>query len=908
MSVVGYLMPMLGIFTMAVRSRDEDFEVRFSIQEGSPPHTYVGNIALGAQLDQVYNATIRQKFEYGFISELDDQQLFHVERRTGLLRSTNPIDRELRCPGLPDCSISLSVAITRPVEYFQVISVIVDIEDVNDNAPEFNPSRYTVSFSEADPVGTVRSLPIALDEDSPRYGVQSYRMITANRTFELQEVTNRVNGLTDLRLMQMAPLDRETVDRYEVVIEALDGGRPPMNGTLRVEIIIQDDNDHSPVFRNSSFRVEVPESMPLNATIFKAKARDPDLGDNGRVQYSFAPRTATLYRQLFQIDSRNGEISLRKHLDFETTEEYHLEILASDSGPNSQSSLATLVVKVLDVNDNIPQITISTLNSRREAEVAENLPSGQFAGHVLVQDADMGENGEVECTIVSEAFHLEMMRPNQYKITTAISLDRESVDRYILSVRCWDNGRPSLTSRENLTVLVGDVNDHAPSFEKSEYVAIVEENNPYEKDLLRLNATDKDWGLNAQVSYSILEPRMADYVYILDRSGVIRSRTVLDYEKQHALVFTVMARDRGSPPRSSTASVTINIMDQNDNEPIFSDRFYSFGVLENQEKDTPVGHVTAFDADSPPLDQFEFSLSTPNSQLTPRNLFRIDPSSGEILTQRPLDREEDNKYQLIVFATDTDNPIFVASASVTVNIEDENDNAPVITFPDRNNGTYSMSTKVPIGSNITRIFASDADIGQNAKLHYKISSISLQHDRSGKTYLHRFLLDEETGLLSTNFDFQSTTQEYYNIDIVVSDSGVTAMETRARLVIKVDENIPYIPPGQAALVKNRNLTIIITVAAISGFIIVVLIIAIVLLKSMDRRRTWRGKEYNCRQAEEQKILNDLNLKGVEANGRLNGRQFSGTKGSKEEYPMDLKWSDSLGRKTKQVSDTMHLIF
>ena len=869
-------------------ARTRDLTASFEIVEQSQGQTYVGNVADGAGLDQIYNVTIRNMLEFGFIPQPGhDKEFFHIESDTGILRTSQAIDRDVKCAGKTDCRINIAVAILKPVDFFQVISVNVDLIDVNDNTPAFNPNEYGIKFSESDPIGTSRSLPIALDLDSPRFGVQDYTMITHVDEFRLEKNINEGSGLTDLKLVLVESLDREIVDTYMVIIEAVDGGSPSLTGSLLIDIAVEDDNDHSPQFQNDSYVISVREDLLFNATFFMIRATDPDAGDNGRIIYSFAPLTASLYGAQFKINPHTGAISLKRKLDYESVKSFHLEVVAADMAPNSRSTLAQVELNVIDINDNYPEITISTLTDREVAEVQENEPPPKFVAYVSVFDSDVGENGEVLCDLSHQSFDLVTISTNQYKILTTESLDREAVGNYILKVVCYDMGDPSLRSSQDLHVLVGDDNDHAPTFHPSHYSESIRENNMVDAFILRLNASDADAGPNARLEYSIVEPVVSKYIYVQEKAGVIRAAQVLDYERIQTIEFTVMVRDHGDPPRSASAFVTINIMDTNDKAPQFPNQLYSFSVKENLDTNTVVGQVTAFDLDSPPYDVLEYSISTRYQD--DQGYFDVDTITGEIIAMTSLDREERSIYYLSVFASDVDNPSLIGSASVTIYVDDENDNFPVITFPEHNR-TFEVSTKVPLGYNITRIIVEDDDIGDNARISYDI----LSGDDDGL-----FVIEEDLGVISVVEDLTPIDYAEFFLRILVQDHGVPDKADTIDIVLIVDSRLAYYPPdGDGDLLRNSNLTIIIVVAAVSGFIIVILVIAIALLKMLDRRR-FQGKEYNCRTAEEQKILNDLNIKAVEANGNLHLQEQSSSGGGGPETMGQIRPNGSLAR-NKQV--------
>ncbi len=809
----------------------DDLTLIVDIEEESPSQSFVVNIGEGTDLDNLFNSSHQDQLEFGIIPQPDGlDSYFHMDPESGILRTAARIDRELLCPEQADCILTMGISVKDVADMFEIIPIQINILDINDNPPEFIPAMFRLTFSENDGIGSKRDLPVAMDTDSPNFGIQSYRLITSYPEFTLETFPNPVTGYLDVRLVLSDQLDREWKESYEMTVEAVDGG--DQTGQLRVEVTVRDENDHSPQFQNSSVSITVPEDHPVDQPLYQMRAVDDDTGDNARVTYSYSPRTANLYAAFFYLNSTSGQVSLLVPLDYEMRKIFHLEIMASDYGPSPRSTQAMLMIHVLDVNDNSPVVTLSSQSGGADIpQIQENLPPGKFVSHVFVFDADDGQNAQVSCDLNEPGFELELIRKDQYKIVTTAVLDREVTPEHVLHLVCQDQGVPSLTTYTPIQVTILDENDNPPVFERTSYVATVPENNARHASLFRVTATDQDAADNARLSFSIVDDQhsVLNYIYITP-DGTIHASGVFDYEDTKELVFSVHATDHGTPVQEATVTATLKILDVNDEAPHFLRTDYTFQVEENQDPHSFLGEVTAQDLDTPPFNIFEYSIASTQPGIAQPPTFAINPASGEIMTLRPLDREEQEVYHMTVVATDLDNPRLQGSASVTIQVEDKNDNSPEIFFPPQNN-SFRVSNRVPEGYNITGVFALDEDAGKNAKLSYQI--VSGNEDRV-------FKIDSESGILSTNSKLQHFEYEQFNIGILVSDKGTPSQLGTITLVITVDDTIPYSQgfAPNSGIVRGQNLTIIIAVAAASGFVIIVLVIAILVLKT-------RGVQQGC---------------------------------------------------------------
>ncbi len=797
--------------------------VEYRIYEELPPDTLIGNVVDDAELGRRYSPAQLQELRFSFLEQPDSERpLFAISQRNGVLRTLDQIDRDMLCPEQPQCHVFLDVAVG-PAQYFQVINLRVSIQDINDNKPMFPQKEMTLQISEAALPGATVSVPAATDPDSEKYSIQYYELVADTDKFRLTE-SKGLDGSVDLQLALRGSLDREQVGNYQVTILAHDGGTPPRLGSLLINITIADANDNNPVFANTTFEAYIPEDSPLNRTVTRVLAYDADTGDNGRIVYGYDRRTQSSFGDRFGIRAHTGEIYLKKALDFEKETIYHLGVTAKDSGPDSQVARATVVLHVQDVNDNAPQITVNTLTSTGEAQISEASPISTFVSHISAADQDGGKNGELSCSLHSENFFLEHLYKTQYKVVTATLLDREARSRYDITITCQDLGTPPKTTTEIISITVLDENDHSPVFAKQLYTVDIDENNMADAYVAQVNATDLDIGNYGKVEYSILPGEHSNQFKIHPLLGIIRAKEPLDHEQVRLVKLQVQASDHGKPPRSSTTMVMVTINDKNDEAPYFIQPAYSLSVYENRPPGEHVGIVSAADPDTAPYNQVEFAIQRHGGD----DKFEIDPYSGEITTTTSLDREAVGVHYLTITASNPGYPGLSTSVTASIYVVDENDNDPVITFPNPLNNTVLVSNKASLGSVVCRIIAYDEDISTNKELNFDI-----KNDRDGL-----FDIDAGKGAITVDADLSSIINGFYQIDVLVSDRGDPIRVARTKLNIYVNNSaVGDLQEAQksTSFLSGTNRTIVISLAAASAVVVLALCVAIVIIKSYDKK-------------------------------------------------------------------------
>lgn len=499
--------------------------------------------------------------------------LLSVREEDGEISIGAKIDREKLCEKNLNCSIEFDV-VTLPTEYLQLFHVEVEVLDINDNSPHFSRAIVPIEISESASVGTRVPLDGAMDADVGDNSLHTYSL-TPNNFFKI-DIRTRTDGAKYAELVVTRELDREVQSSYQLQLTASDNGLPPKSGSTLLKISISDSNDNSPAFDEQAYVINLLENSPLGTLIIDLNATDPDEGTNGKIVYSFSSHVSPKILETFKINPENGHITLIKKVDYETTASYELDVQAQDLGPNSIPGLCKIVVQVVDVNDNKPEININLMTPGKEevAYISEGSPVDTFIALVRVDDSDTGLNGEVVCRLHGHGhFRLQKTYEKNYMILTNVSLDREKRSEYSLTVIAEDRGSPSLSTIKHFTVQVLDENDNPPSFEKSRYEVFKSENNSPGAYLMTVVASDPDLGTNGQVTYSIMDALVqgspiSTYVTIDPSSGAIYALRSFDHEDVNRITFTVQARDGGNPALSTNATILLTVLDENDNPPI----------------------------------------------------------------------------------------------------------------------------------------------------------------------------------------------------------------------------------------------------------------------------------------------------------------------------------------------------
>ncbi|NWY91322.1 PCDGD protein, partial [Loxia curvirostra] len=640
--------------------------VRYAIPEELGRGSLVGPLArdLGLSADELPARKLR-------IVTGDEKQYFTLEEDNPNLRVNGRIDRESICGAVSPCVLSLEAVVENP---FDIFHVSVTIQDINDNAPQFDREFVTIEIIESTPPGTRFPLGSGRDPDIGMNSLQNYEL-TPNPLFSLV-VKESPDGTKHAELVLEKVLDREKQRNHHLILTAMDGGDPVRSGTAQIKINVTDANDNPPVFTKEIYTVRLMENMPEGSLAFQVKATDNDEGTNAEINYSFSD-IAKSVRQLFYLDPRTGEVKVTGALDYEERKYYEVSVEGKDGG--GLTAHAKVHINIIDVNDHAPTLSLlPILNPIPE----DSVPSTVVAV-INVRDRDSGENGKVSCKMDGNLpFRLETSSENIHKLIIASPLDRENVSAYNITITATDRGSPPMSSSTELVLEVSDVNDNAPEFEEAAYSAYVAENNAAGALVLRVQARDADAGANGRVSYwlaggSAGAAGAAALVSVEARSGALYAQRSLDYEQCREFTVAVRAQDGGSPARSSTATVRVFVLDRNDNAPrvLWPAAAAAAGegpggaaappfevVPRSAEAGYLVAKVVAVDADAGRNAWLSYELV----QASEPALFRVGLHSGEVRTARAVGERDAAKQRVVAVVKDHGQPALSATATLHV--------------------------------------------------------------------------------------------------------------------------------------------------------------------------------------------------------------------------------------------------
>ncbi|XP_054143939.1 protocadherin alpha-2-like isoform X4 [Melozone crissalis] len=674
-------------------------QVRYSVPEEAKAGTVVGRLAqdLGLEAGEAEARRLR-------LVAPGRRASVEVSGASGALLVSSRLDREELCGKSAPCALRLEVLLERPLRVFHVQ---LEVTDINDNAPVFPAARKNLSIAESSLLGSRFPLEGASDADIGANAQLTYAL-SPSEHFKIEE-ENSNSRSKSLFLVLTKSLDRETIPVHRLVLTATDGGRPSLTGTMELVVFVLDANDNAPQFNQSVYNVHLSEDSIQGTLVVRMHATDVDEGSNKDVNYEIDTIVPPSGSDLFRIDTNTGEIRLTGALDFEGVNLYDLNIRATDKGTPPLSGHCKVVLEVLDVNDNAPEVWVTSLS----VPVPEDASLGTVVALLSVSDRDSGENGRVRCWVwPASPFGLEATFAGSYSLVLREALDRERVSEYEVEVRAEDGGAPALRASRGLRVPVSDVNDNAPSFAQAVYTVLARENNAAGAELARLWARDPDEAANGRVSYSVWDGGVgvgigggaagsssggvgwrpaSSYVSVDAESGRLWALQPLDYEELQVLQFEVRAVDAGEPPLSGNATVQLFVLDENDNAPALlppaGSAAEAGGVAAAEaalalsgagsESGTlwawaawgaPAGQVVAkiraVDADSGYNAWLRYELWEPQG----KGPFRVGLYSGEVSTARALDEADGPRQRLLIVVRDHGEPARSATATLSVSL------------------------------------------------------------------------------------------------------------------------------------------------------------------------------------------------------------------------------------------------
>lgn len=797
-------------------------QITFDVQEELPAPRILGNIAIKANITQTP----------GLVFQLTNKNnLFEVHPSTGDFSAIAVLDREKLCRSSPSCVITNSVMVSKSPDFMHRYTVNVTILDVNDQKPYFQFPNWPTSLSEFAPLHTTIQLPTARDDDSePSFKVQKYYLLPeSHNMFDLiVQRVNKSDGSADfdvqLRLKQA--LDRETTDSYTLTLVASDLGTPSNEGRLQIIITVTDENDSKPKFQKSNYSITINESTPIDTTVISVSATDNDIGENGRIGYELPNNIDIRVQKYFEVDRASGAIKLVSSLKGKGETTFVFKVKAFDHGALVMSSETNILISVADTVNDPPGISVSLMRPiNNSAWVSEDAVIGAYVAVIDVTDTDVGLNGQTHCTCASESFNMQKITSSDsftisYRISVAGVLDREHEATHIITITCSDRGTPPLSSVAKLSVIVEDVNDHPPRFNKRSYELRVRENQEAGVYVGSVFATDADEGVNAELRYS-LDPGLVEFEINPSNGSIFTAVKNLDRELKDRYIFSVYAFDMSLSPHTATATVMIYIEDVNDEWPRFENSSYRFVVSESTITSTVIGKVHAKDPDLGLGGMVEYVFVHSSLHLDPP--FILSKDNGAITLARSLDYETTKHYNFVVTAVDLGNPPRNSSVEVHIEVIDVNDNDPVITFPNPDNLSVTLNLGVTPGQEIIRVIAHDFDHGDSGRLTYSLGALN-------NSFTKLFWINEDTGLLTLVAPLTEADVRSYNIVISVNDNGLPQRATQALLHIEI------VHDAKESRSRESYTAIVIIMVCVTLLVAIVVLVTLCFIKYIDKRK------------------------------------------------------------------------
>ncbi|XP_069017360.1 protocadherin Fat 4 isoform X2 [Embiotoca jacksoni] len=694
------------------------------------------------------DADMNAELHYSLYGQSSD--LFSIDPQSGTVFTSSALRRT------DDFIVNVHVEDAGENPKSDITTISIRFQNASD-FPEMNVDVLSYSLSEDEPVGTLVAVVSAV---SSRAEPVSFYLASGN--YEDMFHVEQLNGAVTVA----NPLDYENKKEFSLLIEARDSGSPPFSSFSEIHINISDVNDNFPQFTQAEYRCEVFENSSPSG-FCDVLAVDADSGSYGTVQYNITEGSTDPF---FTIDPENGLLSTTVSLDRENTPEFNLTVEAAELDNPHRKDRATVIVIILDRNDNAPRFSQIFLT-----EVPEDASVGHTVIQVTSADDDTDANAVITYSIIdqSDGMLFDIDVTTGY-ITVERLLDREVQDHYILKVNANDSAWSIST---DVTIVISDANDNRPVFSDPFYTVVLSDTKDQDVFVLQVHATDADVGQNREISY-VIEPPNEEF-WVNASSGQIYTKQPLMLHNPafELYQFTVIAFDCGRVPLYSNATVVVRLEQYNHHPPMFLPFQPLIALPYHLAVGTEVVQFTAIDLDVNSSPNIEYLLNGGNAA----DFFWVQADNGKVILNQTLAQSENLSLTLLVVAKDQGFPSLTAQTEITFEITGRNRFSPNFS---KSHVTFSVPEDLPVGSVIGKIQAEDGDRGPNGAIMYYINSENPNLPLS---------IGEVSGLLTLirELDFEKESISYLQIKAI--DGGwisKSAMLNVTVIVMDVNDNPP----------------------------------------------------------------------------------------------------------------------
>ncbi|XP_026862934.2 LOW QUALITY PROTEIN: protocadherin alpha-C2-like [Electrophorus electricus] len=599
---------------------------------------------------------------------------------------------------------------------------------------------------------------------------------------------------------------------------------------FNIEIEIIDINDNAPHFRRDTMHLDISESTPAGERFSLNNALDPDIGSNSINTYYLSENAHfTIEIQTGRDGSKFADLIMKKSLDREEQSIHNLILTAVDGGVPARSGTASIIVRVLDTNDNAPQFDKDSYT----IYLIENSPIGSLVVKLNATDRDEGTNSDIIYSYslytsekTQETFSLNQ---NNGEIRVKEMINYEEFKIYDMEIIATDKGTNSLTGQCKLTIVITDMNDNHPEISIKSFLSPIKEDISVGTVIAVVSVSDKDSGENGEIDIHISDKLPFMLKESTDNYFELVVSEPLDREQVPEYDITFTVRDRGNPPLSDNETINLELLDINDNVPKFPQTFYTIDVMENNTPGALLSSITAIDPDlheNQYLVYFIIEKEIVNTSMS--MLFSINPENGNLYALKTFDYEIEKEFLFHIEARDSGVPPLSSNVTVHIIIMDQNDNTPVIVSPWRAHGSV-VEEKIPRstdkGTLIAKVIAIDTDSVHNSRITYQF----LQN-----TDATLFSLDQYNGEIRTMRMFSYRDSRHQRLVVISKDNGdpslsatVTIKLSTVETALKTYADMTEVPL-EYDIFSDLNLYLVIGLGSVSFLLLITILVTIVL--------------------------------------------------------------------------------